>query len=189
MDRTWAHLSTRSLGTISLVSLILGTIQTLKFIAKQLEKLSSFHRIFKTRFLSLILALLSRSISKFSSFVIVLTGIQGLSLSASASRCTSLFSRNLVLGLLTSTLTRIIGFVGRVFVSSTIAFILSMTDNYASSGVVLLLGAIVPFYVTGIFTSVFEDCVDSCFLCYLIDLEEGKVGWERAHQIFSASLK
>ncbi|KAJ1343427.1 hypothetical protein BSLG_002016 [Batrachochytrium salamandrivorans] len=125
------------------------------------------------------------------------TGLTGDSFMDSAYSCTRLFRRNLILGLVTQSVAKIIGVLGRALVAATIGLAVFWgTVNRTSAGVgtggnewvVAGVSTIVPYYVMGVLTRVVENTIDSTFICYLIDLDTNSCHCEGAHRIFSESL-
>jgi hypothetical protein len=110
----------------------------------------------------------------------------------SAYKCASLFRRNLVLGLLTANLSKLMSFVGKIFVSSTIGlFVFWNSTSNASGGewITVLVATAIPYYVMGIMTQVVETTIDAAFICYLVDLNNNCCSHEKSHRIFAASLQ
>ena len=90
-------------------------------------------------------------------------------------------------------MSRLMSFVGKLFVSSVIG--LTVFWNYSSQTsqgtewITVIVSTAIPYYVMGILTHVVETTVDATFICYLIDLDHNTCSHDKAHRIFSASLK
>ncbi|KAH6592892.1 hypothetical protein BASA50_007730 [Batrachochytrium salamandrivorans] len=198
-DQTWRnfkHVSTRSFGPIAFASLVLGAIQAIKYLISKIRNRASRGSSFM-RYLLSCLSLVSNLIDDLSGYALVNTGLTGDSFMDSAYSCTRLFRRNLILGLVTQSVAKIIGVLGRALVAATIGLAVFWgTVNRTSAGVgtggnewvVAGVSTIVPYYVMGVLTRVVENTIDSTFICYLIDLDTNSCHCEGAHRIFSESL-
>jgi hypothetical protein len=136
---------------------------------------------------------LAKLINNLSTYTLVHVGLTGESFLVSGYQCTKLFRRNLIVGLLTSGLSRMVSFVGKFLVSSGIGYIcfwnsVSITHT-GGEWMTAVVATLIPYYVMGIFTHVFETTIDATFICYLIDLDSNQCHNESAHRIFSAALK
>ncbi|KAK5671016.1 hypothetical protein BDV3_004831 [Batrachochytrium dendrobatidis] len=198
-DQTWRnfqHVSTKSFGSVALASLILGAVQTIKYIISKIRSRASQGSTFM-RFLLSTLTVVSQVIDDISGYALVNTGLTGDPFLDSAYACTRLFRRNLILGLITQSVAKIIGVLGRVLVASTVGLAVFWgAVNRTSNGVgtdgnewvVAIVSTIVPYYVMGVLTKVVENTIDATFICYLIDLDTNSCHCEGAHRIFSESL-
>ncbi|KAJ3371810.1 hypothetical protein HDU91_004885 [Kappamyces sp. JEL0680] len=169
-DETWFHfqyVSSRSLGTIAFASLILGLVRTIQFLIRQIERYGS-RKVLNYRIVAVTIAVLSKLLDDLSSYTLVHVGLTGESLLSSAFQCARLFRRNLILGLLTANLSRLMSFVGKVFVSSVIglACFWSSVSLTASGGewITIVVATAIPYYVMGILTHVVETTFVLCTL-------------------------
>ncbi|KAI8901491.1 plasma-membrane choline transporter-domain-containing protein [Globomyces pollinis-pini] len=194
-DQTWWHfkyVSCRSFGTIAIASLLLGIIRCLQFLIRQIERFGS-KAFLSHSLVSLIIGLMSDILNNFSSYTLVHVGLTGETYLVSGYQCTRLFRRNLVLGLLTSSISRLMSFMGKLFVSSLIGLscFWSSVSLLSSGGewITALVATIIPYYIMGVLTHVIETTVDATFICYLMDLDTNSCHNEDAHRTFSAALK
>ncbi|KAI9103018.1 plasma-membrane choline transporter-domain-containing protein [Phlyctochytrium arcticum] len=182
---------TKSFGSIAFASLILGVIQTLQFLTRMARGRSS-KRTALNSFLSSCLDCWGRLADNISSYALVYVGLSGESFCTAAYRTTRIFRRNLILGLVTSTVTRLILLMGTV----TIAFLCGVvTFFFASRGlespfayIVGVVGTVVPYYIVQVLGHVVQNTVDATFICYLLDLDTNSCHCESAHRIFGTSI-
>ncbi|KAJ3218809.1 hypothetical protein HDU67_004057 [Dinochytrium kinnereticum] len=134
----------------------------------------------------------SYSLDTLTSMTLLYSGLTGHSLLRSGVLCTRLFRRNLVFGLTTSTLTRVVLTLGAITAASCVG---AATFFYAARGltspfayVVGVVGVVVPFYVLRFISHVLQYTVDATFICYMIDLDTNANNCDGAHQIFEPSL-
>jgi hypothetical protein len=132
-------------------------------------------------------------LSNISSYALVHVGLTGEPFLVSGYQCTKLFRKNLILGLITSGVSRMVSFLGKLLISSAIGYICfwnSITITHTGGEwVTAVVATIIPYYIVGIFTHVVETTIDAAFICYLIDLDSHKCHNEEAHRIFSVALK
>ncbi|KAI8927585.1 plasma-membrane choline transporter-domain-containing protein [Entophlyctis helioformis] len=198
-DQTWRNfkfVATRSFGTVAFASLILGIARTLQWIISKVKSRTSTGTSF-LRFLHSVMTAVSHLIDDFSSYTLVNTGLTGNSFTEAAYTCTRLFRRNLVLGLITQGMTRVISVMGKVLVSAIVGLVVfwaavDRTSTGVGTGghewVAAGVATVVPYYVVGVLTHVIENTVDATFICYLVDLDTNSCHCEGAHRIFSESL-
>ena len=208
IDETARHfkfVSTRSFGPIAFASLVLGIVRFTQFVLARLRQaLNSSQE--GNRLVELLNACIStiwHIIDEFTAYTLIHTGLTGDSFRESAKVCSKLFRRNLVLGLLTQSVTKAISVLGKLLVSSLVGLTVfwgavnstTTTTNDKSISTagdewwVVFIATMVPYYVVGVLTHVIENTVDATFVCYLIDLDTNSCHCEGAHQIFGNSLK
>ena len=108
---------------------------------------------------SFLLGFVSNVLEDFSSYTLVYVGLTGESLLSSAYHCSRLFRKSLILGLLTSNMSRLMSFAGKMFVSSVIGLVLFWSSSVNPSGnewVIMFVATLIPYYVMGICTHVVE---------------------------------
>jgi hypothetical protein len=174
-----------SLGSVCFASLIQGFLSTVKFSVRLLSRISSS----KFEFISCIFTAFITILDEWTPFALIKVGISGDDLITSAKKCTLLFRRNLVLGLLSSTISRILVFSGTLSISCcsgiAVTYILSHSmHNYLA----LAMGgasAIFPFYMLRFFGQIITHTMDSTFICYLLDLDANTCYCPVAHRLFA----
>jgi hypothetical protein len=160
-DETWFHfkyVSTRSFGSIAFASLVIGMVQSVQFIIHKINEYSP-QKLTQQRFVRFTIDTITRFIDNFTSYQIVHVGLTGESFLVSGYQSTRLFHRNLVLGLLTASLSRLISFMGKFLVSSVIGYIFFWNSQGMATGyewLTFFVGTMIPYYVLGIFSHVFE---------------------------------
>ncbi|KAJ3104098.1 hypothetical protein HDU97_009547 [Phlyctochytrium planicorne] len=189
--RNFKAATTTGFGTICFSALILAIVQTLQAFVRYVRKNSRGN----TTLLLLIDACMSctsYALDSITSMTLLYSGLTGHSLLKSGVLCTRLFRRNLVFGLTTSTLTRVVLTLGSVTAASCVG---AGTFFYAARGltspfayVVGAIGVVVPFYVLRFISHVLQYTVDATFICYMIDLDTNANNCEGAHRIFEPSL-
>jgi Plasma-membrane choline transporter len=145
----------------------------------------------RSSFIVSIFEFVNSMVDRFSTYSLAYVGLTGDSYSHAAYLCTRLFRRNLVAGLVTSVLSRLLHLTTRVLIAASIGLVIMnrQEEKTGTEWVTGMLAMGVPFYVTGVLTHVVESTIDAVFVAFMVDLDEGSCHSEGAHQIFSASLK
>ncbi|KAJ3052627.1 hypothetical protein HK097_005938 [Rhizophlyctis rosea] len=154
-DRTTKHLKaalTTSFGSVCFASLILGIVETMQFFLRMARKRLPEGTSSIARLLSACLSVISDVLSQISSYALVYSSLTGSALLPSARACTRVFRRNLILGLATAALTRLVLTLGTLTVaavSGVVCFFLASTREGGSpyAWMVGCLGLLIPFYV------------------------------------------
>ncbi|TPX55986.1 hypothetical protein PhCBS80983_g04890 [Powellomyces hirtus] len=189
-DRTWKYFvaaATTSFGSICLGSLILGVIQTLQFASRAARRVSGTHTPLH-RLLTSCLDCGGHLADNVTSYALVYVGLTGSSFTRASYSTTRVFRRNLILGLVTTTVTRLILFV----TTTTLAMAAGITSFFFASRalaspyayVVGVVGAVVPYYLVQVLAHVVQNTVDATFICYLLDIDANTVNCDTAHRIF-----
>ncbi|TPX64991.1 hypothetical protein SpCBS45565_g05481 [Spizellomyces sp. 'palustris'] len=162
-DRTLKNFKaalTKSFGSIAFASLILGIIQTMQFMTRLIRGRSSNNSAIHS-FLTSCLDCWGQLADNVSSYALVYVGLSGDSFCVSSYRTTRIFRRNLILGLVTSTVTRLILLMGTATIALGCGVV---TFFFASRGlgspfayVVGGVGTVIPFYVVQVLGHVVQN--------------------------------
>ncbi|KAJ3004889.1 hypothetical protein HKX48_000994 [Thoreauomyces humboldtii] len=189
-DRTWKNFMaavTTSFGSICLGSLILSIIQTFQFASRMARRATGTHSPLH-RLLTACLDCGGRLADNVTSYALVYAGLTGSSFASASYATTRVFRRNLVLGLVTTTVTRLVLFVATATLAAAagVAAFFFASRGLASpfAYVVGMVGAVVPWYLVQVLAHVVQNTVDATFMCYLLDVDINTVNCESAHRIF-----
>ncbi|KAF9284717.1 hypothetical protein BGZ68_004474 [Mortierella alpina] len=183
--------ATTSFGSICLGALFIAIVQFMVFAlrntAKKLKESSFPLAVLLVTFCRLIQGLAEN----FNNYTLIYVGITGESLFAAARSASKIFHRNLLWGLLSDFLTKLILFVNATLLSlmtGFAAYIFATHTLQSPYGYVIgILSSIIPFYITRFFTHIMAITVDATFLCYAIDLDTNTCHSNKAHSAFGAS--
>ncbi|TPX45522.1 hypothetical protein SeLEV6574_g03019 [Synchytrium endobioticum] len=169
---------TTSFGSIVFASLIMAIVTTTQTIVKFLKQ--------RTRNMD-------RRTSQWLVYALVYCALTASTFCEAAVTCTRLFRRNLVLGLVTSTVTKLILALG---VGAIALGTSAWAFFYASRGVgspyawiVGILGGIIPYFIVSFLSNIVQNTVDACFIYYLMDLDNDSCHCEPAHRIFGTAMQ
>ncbi|KAJ3157916.1 hypothetical protein HDU89_000295 [Geranomyces variabilis] len=189
-DRTWKNFraaTSTQFGSVCLGSLILGVVQTLQFFSRLARRVTgggAMHRLFTA-----CLDCGGHLADNVTSYALVYVGLTGVSFASASYATTRVFRRNLVLGLVTATVTRLILFVATTTLAGGAGiaafFFASRGLQSPYAYVVGVVGAVVPYYLVQVLAHVVQNTVDATFICYLLDVDANAVNCESAHRIFS----
>jgi hypothetical protein len=174
-----------SLGSVCLASLIQGLLSTIKFSVRLL------FRILPSRFdfIACTLTALISILDEWTPFALITVGIAGDDLITSAKKCTLLFRRNLVWGLLSFSISRILVFSGILGLSCCSGVLVAyITSHSMHNYVALMMGSvatIIPFCMLRFVGQIMTHTMDSTFICYLLDLESNTCHCPVAHKLFA----
>ncbi|KAF9935482.1 hypothetical protein BGZ67_003399 [Mortierella alpina] len=183
--------ATTSFGSICLGALFIAIVQftvfALRNTAKKLKESSFPLAVLVVTFCRLIQGLAEN----FNNYTLIYVGITGESLFAAARSASKIFHRNLLWGLLSDFLTKLILYVNATLLSlmtGFAAYIFATHTLHSPYGYVIgILSSIIPFYITRFFTHIMAITVDATFLCYAIDLDTNTCHSNKAHSAFGAS--
>ncbi|KAI8854200.1 plasma-membrane choline transporter-domain-containing protein [Chytridium lagenaria] len=194
VDQTVRNLKaalTTGFGTVCFSALVLASVQTLQAFVKYVRKNSRGSNALLL-LIDACLSCTSYTLDTITSMTLLYSGLTGHSLVRSGVLCTRLFRRNLVFGLTTSTLTRVVLTLGSLTAASCVG---AITFFYAARGltspfayVVGVVGVVIPFYVLRFISHVLQHTVDATFICYMMDLDTNANNCDGAHRIFEPSL-
>ncbi|KAI8904117.1 plasma-membrane choline transporter-domain-containing protein [Gorgonomyces haynaldii] len=189
-DVTWMHLKAvteKSFGQIVIASLVTGLLSFFKF---------TVHKMQQYTILKQFATSMSAFVESFSSYTLVYVGLTGESFLESSAQTTKLFRRNLVFGLATHFLSKLLHFLGKIFVSGIVGSIIfwirvknPIPDATGYEWLISLIAFAIPYYVVSIITHVLETTQDAMFICYVLDLDTNSCHSEGAHQTFAPLLK
>ncbi|KAI8822233.1 plasma-membrane choline transporter-domain-containing protein [Fimicolochytrium jonesii] len=191
-NRTYKNFTsslTTSFGSICLASLILGLIQSLQLSIRLARRLTGSNGALH-RLLTACLDCYGQLADNVTSYALVYAGLTGSSFPASCYSTTRVFRRNLVLGLVTSTVTRLImglATAGIALASGSVAFFFaSRRLESPFAYVVGAVGTVIPYYLVQVLNHAVQNTVDATFMCYLMDVDRNAVNCESAHRIFGS---
>ena len=182
-----AVLST-SFGSICFGSLILGLISTMKFISNAFKRVSSSSNSSPARFISWTLNCFIFSIEEWTPYTLIVVGISGNDLCSSAKECTHLFRRNLVLGFVSSILSKVMIMCGNLAVASIVGFIVGSLQTHFEHpyGYMLIyVATLISFYMLRFIGNIILNTMDATFICYLLDLDSNSCKCSSAHRLFA----
>ncbi|TPX35361.1 hypothetical protein SmJEL517_g02225 [Synchytrium microbalum] len=185
---------TTSFGSIAFASMIMAIVSTsqaiVRFIRRRTQKMDRVASSWLV-YVDSMLTTISTLTENLNSYSLVYCALTASSFCEAALTCTRLFRRNLVLGLVTSTVTRLVlglGVGSIALGTGTWAFFYAsrgMNSPYA--WVVGVVGAIIPYFVVNFLSSIVQHTVDACFIYYLMDLDSDSCHCEPAHRIFGST--
>ncbi|KAF9438641.1 hypothetical protein BGZ76_006202 [Entomortierella beljakovae] len=180
--------TTTSFGSVCLGALFIAIVQftalLLRSSAKKLKK-SSFPLFV---LIATCFSVIQGLVENFNNYTLIYVGITGESLFSAARSASKIFHRNLLWGLISDFLTKIILFIYSTLLSLLTGFaayvFATHTLNSPYGYVIGILSGIIPFYVTRFFTHIMAITVDATFLCYAIDLDTNTCHSNKAHSAF-----
>ncbi|KAF9001388.1 hypothetical protein BGZ52_009985, partial [Haplosporangium bisporale] len=130
-------------------------------------------------------------VENFNNYTLIYVGITGESLFAAARSASKIFHRNLLWGLISDVLTKLVLFINATMLSLLTGFAAYIFATHTLKSpygyVVGILSSIIPFYITRFFTHIMAITVDATFLCYAIDLDTNTCHSNKAHSAFGGS--
>ncbi|KAF8975771.1 hypothetical protein BGZ46_008863 [Entomortierella lignicola] len=183
--------TTTLFGSICLGALFIAIVQftafALRSTAKKLKG-SSFPLFV---FIATCCSVIQGLVENFNNYTLIYVGITGESLFSAARSASKIFHRNLLWGLISDFLTKLILFVYSTLLSlltGFAAYVFATHTLRSPYGYVIgILSAIIPFYITRFFTHIMAITVDATFLCYAIDLDTNTCHSNKAHSAFGVS--
>ncbi|KAJ3181598.1 hypothetical protein HDU85_003540 [Gaertneriomyces sp. JEL0708] len=206
-DRTTKNLKaalTTNFGSVCFASLILGTVKAMQHVTsliKRATRRDSSNPSQLHRFLTSCTDCWGHLAENVTTYALVHVGLTGSSFWKSSYITTRIFRRNLVLGLITNTVTRIIvagiaaivagcaGAVGWWISTNSMA----TGDQSGQTGIFgggLVVGVFaggVGWGVVRVLGGIVQNTVDATYICYLLDIDTNTVHCQNAHRIFGAS--
>jgi len=176
---------TTSLGSICFASVIQGFLSIIKYSARLLSRISSS----KIEFITCTLTALISILEEWTPFALIKVGISGDDLITSAKKCTLLFRRNLVLGLLSSTISRILVFSGTLAISCCSGIAVGYISSHSMHNYLAIamagVSTVFPLYMLRFVGQIITHTMDSTFICYLLDLDANTCHCSVAHRLFA----
>ena len=128
-------------------------------------------------------------LEEWTPFALTKVGISGDDLWTSAKKCTLLFRRNLILGLLSSSLSRILVFSSILGICCcsgiAVGYISSFSMHNYLSVAMGGIAAIIPFYMLRLAGQIITHTMDCTFICYLLDMDSNTCHCSVAHRLFA----
>ncbi|CAG8543284.1 9374_t:CDS:10 [Paraglomus occultum] len=184
-----SHALTTSFGTVCFGGLILSSVQALAYITRFLKKKlkGKLNPIFYCIYI--FMQCLDGVVDSINNYSIVYVGIFGMSFCSAALEATKIFRRNLITGLKTGLITKMILYIGSVILALTCGFAtfifathsLESPYGYVSG----IIASLIPFYISQFITSIMMNTIDATFFCYAIDLDVNMNHCNKAHEAFS----
>ncbi|KAF9172407.1 hypothetical protein BGX21_003454 [Mortierella sp. AD011] len=180
--------TTTLFGSVCLGALFIAIVQftafALRNTAKKLKG-SSFHLLV---FIATCCSIIQGLVENFNNYTLIYVGITGESLFSAARSASKIFHRNLLWGLISDFLTKLILFVYSTLFSLLTGFAAYVFATHTLKSpygyVIGILSGIIPFYITRFFTHIMAITVDATFLCYAIDLDTNTCHSNKAHSAF-----
>ncbi|KAF9349895.1 hypothetical protein BGX26_011871 [Mortierella sp. AD094] len=180
--------TTTLFGSVCLGALFIAIVQftafALRSTAKKLK--SSSFPLFV--FIATCCSVIQGLVENFNNYTLIYVGITGESLFSAARSASKIFHRNLLWGLISDFLTKLILFVYSTLLSLLTGFAAYVFATHTLKSpygyVIGILSGIIPFYITRFFTHIMAITVDATFLCYAIDLDTNTCHSNKAHSAF-----
>ncbi|KAI7830664.1 plasma-membrane choline transporter-domain-containing protein [Gamsiella multidivaricata] len=183
--------TTTSFGSVCLGGLFIAVLQTTTFLLKNLAKRLNDSTFPLFVFVVTCCRVVQGLVESFNNYALIYVGITGESLFAAARSASKIFHRNLLWGLLSDFLTKLILYVYSTLLSiltGFAAFVFATHGLKSPYGYVIgILAGIIPYYVNGFFTHIMSITIDATFLCYAIDLDTNTCHCNKAHSAFGGS--
>ncbi|KAG0052003.1 hypothetical protein BGZ83_003081 [Gryganskiella cystojenkinii] len=165
--------TTTLLGSVCLGALFIAIVQFLVFALRSTAKV------------------IQGLVENFNNYTLIYVGITGESLFSAARSASKIFHRNLLWGLLSDFLTKLILFVNSTLLSLLTGFAAYVFATHTLKSpygyVIGILCSVIPFYITRFFTHIMAITVDATFLCYAIDLDTNTCHSNKAHSAFGST--
>ncbi|KAG0201986.1 hypothetical protein BGX28_005339 [Mortierella sp. GBA30] len=183
--------TTTSFGSVCLGALFIAIVQFTVFALRNTTRKLKDSSFPLAVFIVTCCRLIQGLVENFNNYTLIYVGITGESLFAAARSASKIFHRNLLWGLLSDFLTKLILFINATLLSLLTgfsAYIFATHTLHSPYGYVIgILSSIIPFYITRFFTHIMAITVDATFLCYAIDLDTNTCHSNKAHSAFGAS--
>ncbi|KAG0272636.1 hypothetical protein BGZ95_011577 [Linnemannia exigua] len=183
--------ATTSFGSICLGGLFIAIVQFTSFALRNTAKKLKGHSFPLFALLATFCAVIQGLVENFNNYTLIYVGITGESLFAAARSASKIFHRNLLWGLISDFLTKLILFIYSTlfsFLTGFAAYIFATHHLHSPYGYIIgILSSIIPYYITGFFTHIMAITVDATFLCYAIDLDTNTCHSNKAHGAFGSS--
>ncbi|KAK3818302.1 MAG: plasma-membrane choline transporter-domain-containing protein [Linnemannia gamsii] len=183
--------ATTSFGSICLGGLFIAIVQFTSFALRNTAKKLKGHSFPLFALLATLCAVIQGLVENFNNYTLIYVGITGESLFAAARSASKIFHRNLVWGLISDFLTKMILFIYSMlfsFLTGFAAYIFATHHLHSPYGYVIgILSSIIPYFITGFFTHILAITVDATFLCYAIDLDTNTCHSNKAHSAFGST--
>ncbi|KAG0016108.1 hypothetical protein BGZ82_001205 [Podila clonocystis] len=183
--------ATTSFGSVCLGALFIAIVQFSVFVLSRTAKKLKDHSFPLFVFIATCCRVAQGLVENFNNYTLIYVGITGESLFAAARSASKIFHRNLLWGLITDFLTKLVLFINATMLSlltGFAAYIFATHTLKSPYGYVIgILSSIIPFYITRFFTHIMAITVDATFLCYAIDLDTNTCHSNKAHSAFGSS--
>ncbi|KAG0356064.1 hypothetical protein BG005_005004 [Podila minutissima] len=191
MEPALINATTTSFGSVCLGALFIAIVQFSVFVLSRTAKKLKDHSFPLFVFIATCCRVIQGLVEKFNNYTLIYVGITGESLFAAARSASKIFQRNLLWGLITDFLTKLVLFINATMLSlltGFAAYIFATHTLKSPYGYVIgILSSIIPFYITRFFTHIMAITVDATFLCYAIDLDTNTCHSNKAHSAFGGS--
>ncbi|KAF9379554.1 hypothetical protein CPB97_008896 [Podila verticillata] len=183
--------TTTLFGSVCLGALFIAIVQFAVFVLSRTAKKLKDHSFPLFVFVATCCRVIQGLVENFNNYTLIYVGITGESLFAAARSASKIFHRNLLWGLISDVLTKLVLFINATMLSlltGFAAFIFATHILKSPYGYVVgILSSVIPFYITRFFTHIMAITVDATFLCYAIDLDTNTCHSNKAHSAFGGS--
>ncbi|KAF9323393.1 hypothetical protein BG006_001485 [Podila minutissima] len=183
--------TTTSFGSVCLGALFIAIVQFSVFVLSRTAKKLKDNSFPLFVFIATCCRVIQGLVENFNNYTLIYVGITGESLFAAARSASKIFHRNILWGLITDFLTKLVLFINATMLSlltGFAAYIFATHTLKSPYGYVIgILSSIIPFYITRFFTHIMAITVDATFLCYAIDLDTNTCHSNKAHSAFGGS--
>ncbi|KAF9973081.1 hypothetical protein BGZ73_003723 [Actinomortierella ambigua] len=191
MQPILVNATTSSLGTVCLGALFIAIVQAMVLTLRYSQRKLKEHNIPVFIFLATCCRFIEGLVENFNNYTLIYVGITGESLFSAARSASKIFRRNLLWGLMSDFLTKLILNINSMMLSVMMgfaAYIFATHTLHSPYGYVIgILASIIPYYVTRFFTHIMSITVDATFLCYAIDLDTNTCHSNKAHSAFGGA--
>ncbi|KAF9217115.1 hypothetical protein BGZ59_006429 [Podila verticillata] len=183
--------TTTLFGSVCLGALFIAIVQFAVFVLSRTAKKLKDHSFPLFVFIATCCRVIQGLVENFNNYTLIYVGITGESLFAAARLASKIFHRNLLWGLISDVLTKLVLFINATMLSLLTGFAAYIFATHTLKSpygyVVGILSSIIPFYITRFFTHIMAITVDATFLCYAIDLDTNTCHSNKAHSAFGGS--
>ncbi|KAG0232924.1 hypothetical protein BGW42_007833 [Actinomortierella wolfii] len=191
MQPILVNATTSSLGTICLGGLFIAIVQALVLTLRYSQKKLKQHSFPLFVFLATCCRFIEGLVENFNNYTLIYVGITGESLFSAARSASKIFRRNLLWGLMSDFLTKLVLYINSMMLSVLTGFSAYIFATHTLRSpygyVVGILASIIPYFVTRFFTHIMSITVDATFLCYAIDLDTNTCHSNKAHSAFGGA--
>lgn len=183
--------ATTLFGSACLGGLVLGCVRILQIGVGVLRKYFRNQRNGSSTVLTLvsgIVAFIDGLIESINNYTLIYVGLTGEGFCTSARNATKVFRRNLMSGIVTDLITRLVLYLLAFTMASVSGLTMYVFATHALHNpfawIVSVLALIVPAYIGMFWGRVLTNTIDATFMAYAIDMDTGTNHCPAAHKIF-----
>ncbi|KAK3829235.1 MAG: choline transporter-like protein [Benniella sp.] len=181
--------TTTMFGSVCLGALFIAITQFITFLMdRTVKRLKDSQHSTVLTILAACCRFIQGLVENFNNYTLIYAGITGESLFSAARSASKLFNQNVLWGLMSDILTKVILYIYSTLLAlftGFAAYIYATHSLKSPYGYVIgILATIIPFYIARFFTHVMSITVDATFLCYAIDRDTNMCHCNKAHSAF-----